>query len=95
MKYPKEWIEAANARGVYNGDYTAVETGDAVLDRLNKVGALKDPPKPREWWVMLMDCEVDRAFTEKDRAEGYNRTLDLNGKRENRIVHVREVLEDD
>jgi hypothetical protein len=46
MKYPKEWIEVVRSLCVQESDE---EFAEVVLDRLSHIGALKDPPKPREW----------------------------------------------
>ena len=55
-KWPKEWIDAAEP---WSGSYAAGGEkqwygGEDVLRRLQDIGALKDPPKKREWWI----CEI-------------------------------------
>lgn len=63
-KWPKKWIDAARpTKGVapYSGSrFIELEyyTPEEILAKLNDVGALKDPPQPREIWWCPECCEV-------------------------------------
>jgi len=55
-KWPKEWIDVIERRlrglkEAYNLSFDTLNSADCYLEDLKRVGALKDPPKPREiWW---------------------------------------------
>ena len=57
MKCPKAWVDAL--RGTITPDLR-----HEVLRVLSNVGALKDPPKPREFWACK--CVVRYLKEEKD-----------------------------
>ena len=81
MKYTKLWLEAVNN---FNGNAFHAED---VLDALAEVGALKIPPKPREWWVcegcgQVAKTNVTHCSTNPGRVS-------------HGMIHVREVMEDE
>lgn len=49
-KWPQAWRDAVKT-------LSDLETLDERLDRLNAVGALKEPPKPRQVWICL-ECRT-------------------------------------
>ncbi len=57
MKWPKKWIDTiyqqTKAIHDYNSELDDIreKVCNNILDDLHEMGALKDPPKPREWWV--------------------------------------------
>jgi len=54
MTYPKKWLDSLE-RPLF--PRTSLEERDEmkhmVLDALREVGALKEPPKPREWRICI------------------------------------------
>jgi hypothetical protein len=74
-KWPKEWVLAVYHHTKAIHDYGA-ELDDIrgkicvqILDDLHKLGALKDPPQPKEIWV----CEeCNKAYAENSSDEGHH-----------------------
>jgi len=53
MKFPKEWLEAVENSLVWLDDAPSKQHARGALEALHNVGALKDPPEPREFWVSV------------------------------------------
>jgi len=77
MKYPKEWVEAVQDN---------MGNAEHILNALSYNQALKDPPKPREWW-MCDFCHVVAEEGEGSLVHDYSNCEDRG-----RVVHVQEVL---
>ena len=76
-KYPKEWIGVLT-KGAHTKK--AVE----LLDALNEIGALKTPPKPREFTF----CTHLHCMTTLERCKDQS-----NHKEDNFFIHMRQVVE--
>lgn len=61
MKYPKEWVSRLCNYLQSRYDNPATEQAETILNALSQLGALKEPPKPREWWM----CESGVAWNTK------------------------------
>jgi len=84
-KWPKKWED------VLMEAYRGLAVGDNIpktlLAAIDKAGALKDPPKPREYWVVNIDGSLVTTRFEYE-AEKLSNNKD-------EIIHVREVLEEE
>ena len=94
MNYPKEWLRIV---GEWIGDgeaYRGTPGYEELLFRLNEAGALKDPPKPREWFF----CEVhgcNAPFESGICHEAHRMEVNqMEVGRRCRIIHVREVTDE-
>ena len=95
MKYPKAWIDAVDdaAECYWRGD--GKFRSSELLDRLKEIGALKEIPKAREFWVVKSPDKHPginfnlHTFTDKESAEG--EAEDWEGE----VVHVIEVMENE
>lgn len=85
MKFPQKWIDAL-IEPEQKGEFgTSATLAERQLFSLYKVGALKDPPKPREWWICT---QCHRAFLSVvGSIHKHDSTL-------MDFVHVREVIEE-
>ena len=88
MTYPKAWITAIEEASLISRgpNVRTVANADEVLCNLAKVGALKEPKKPREWWI-CPKCMGARPKPEYHEAHH----MECSSFRE--WVHVREVIE--
>lgn len=78
--YPKRWIEAVHR---LSNDWSGnCERAKAILDALREVGALKEPPKPREWWIRETTQGPDEALRRRELSNAF----DISG-----MILVREV----
>ena len=90
--YPKEWIEVIATRLAYLLESAGVEKSFTspsnfaycCVNDLDQLGALKEIPKPREWWF----CD-NCGHVEKIMGEGVGFPC-CKGKR---AVKMREVIE--
>lgn len=92
MKYPKRWIEAIiGARIEVKDSYGCgcLEERD-ILNRLHVAGALKDPPKPREWWI-CPQCDYVETY---DLGVTWSCVKCNERPSGIRMIHVREVEEE-
>lgn len=52
-KWPKEWVDAVFPPMAVFGEkatgHNCRSSASEILNNLHNIGALKDPPKPREW----------------------------------------------
>lgn len=91
MKYPKEWVEAASQGWVEAGSKW-IKTPEGVLNDLQKVGALKEPPKPREFWI----CTSCKTANEEEELFGSKKPSCAQCGWKTEIedwIHVKEVIE--
>ena len=80
MDWPKKWEDAVKANFTQYDD----DLIEGILACLDHAGALKEIPKPREFWVHEKYPEV------------YNsKYLASNSHRIEEFIHVREVLSDE
>lgn len=94
MNYPKQWVTALREIGLHSridDDPRIINTvfPEDVLNALSRVDALKEPPKPREWWVCL---RCGRASELRHSGDTHNYSFDdrcSGGK----MVRTREVVE--
>jgi len=91
-KWPREWVEAASLWFVkmelaaQGKPVTKIE-GERILDALSEVGALKEPEKPREWWI----CPNCHNVGDSDDNIHYR----PDDKCIERKIHVREIVDED
>ena len=95
LKWPKEWVRGiADRLSVHTPPTAREEQAIEILEVLEGWGALKDPPKSREWWF----CTECRVTWSKDPAQLANDVTDLACKvdygRSHRLIRVREVLDE-
>lgn len=85
-KYPEAWIKVIT--GDFENPTIPNEAAENMLDTLAELGALKTPPKPREFWLCVMaecrDFFIDNGFADV-----------ANCKNRHKCIRVREVLDDD
>lgn len=84
-KWPKAWCVAL----IESFPTLSITDTHRILDCLDKIGALKEPPKPREWWLCKNCYSINSIVAE---VMG-NRCLCL--PQDRNLVKVREVLEGD
>jgi hypothetical protein len=58
MEWPKAWLEAAEIKFYGGKHYREAHFDDYsspsdILDSLNEIGALKEPPQPRKFYVCV------------------------------------------
>jgi len=87
VKWPKKWLKASDAVNVNinPGDPWFTKRPEYILDELHELGALRDPPKSREFWVCYSCQEPKYIYHAKRECCTNCLSKDL--------VHVREVLE--
>ena len=99
MKYQKEWIEAVGIGwGIAKDKNSLTGFAEVILDRLSEVGALKEPPKPRDYWI-CPKCAA--ACREEPKGQTVRHLTDIiKGQsfwcESDRLkwIHVREVLDE-
>jgi hypothetical protein len=84
MKYPRSWVEALSV-SVWGSKRTSSGISEElkILDALSAIGALKDVPKPREFW----ECTSCGARAIPGTLIKHNRQELCPGER----IHYREV----
>ena len=91
MKYPKKWIEAVpieedHRRSCLNDPGCITYWREIVLASLQEAGALKDPPKPREWHMCSACWRAVNISSNKLPCGCHGEQV--------RKIHVREVEEE-
>lgn len=88
-KYPKAWHEAIDR--AHSAPVKRIQNYSmwkhSILVELNKAGALKDPPKPREFWI----CEVcGQGYVTTKQHDRLPKCRNYNHE----WIHVREVSDE-
>lgn len=86
MKYPKEWVSRLCNYLQSRYDNSATEQAEAILNALSQLGALKEPPKPREWFI-CSKCKIATPMNEVHTCFG-------NFEYTAALIHVREVIDE-
>lgn len=90
MNWPKKWVAVLTGKIFYDAETDgwwqrfSEKEASKVLKKLHKAGALKDPPKPREWYLIKVKGRIGHTTAPKE-------FFDPSVHEE--IIHVREVTE--
>ena len=92
-KWPKEWVQDVRdgrAKGRQGHDRSGYVYEHHLLEELSRAGALKDPPKPREFWLEEGEGNYvhHSVLYSKDEAEERKNMF------RRKVIHVREVIDD-
>lgn len=101
MNWPKEWIEAVFVHTKAIHDYQSElddirgKVCENILNELSKIGALKEPPKPREFWICEYECQLRADQSPKLWHGATNISCPNRPGISHKFIHVREVIEDE
>lgn len=85
VNWAKDWIDAClNSFQTKDHDLAC-----GILADLQEAGALKDPPKPREWWLCLV------CFWHHDELTPVPEFCPSCGPSSGKLTRVREVLDNE
>jgi hypothetical protein len=86
-RWPKKWLDALVRPMRETCEVEWNERAEMLLASLRNVGALKEPPNPREWYIEKREDQIDRAYRPEE-------TCAMPPNQFVRLVKVREVTEE-